>query len=206
MQEFHQTGHIEVVCGPMFCGKSEELIRRLRRVEISGKPFILFKPSVDTRYDPEHVVSHDARKLKAVVVGADRISLEKLDGYINAHNPFLEVVAFDEANFFDDYIAELSLKWAREDRRVIAAGLDQTFRVEPFGPMGKLLALADYVDKLKAICMKCRAAPATRTQRLIDGRPARWSDPTIMVGGKESYEARCAKCHEVVRAIVTTEK
>jgi thymidine kinase len=199
MDEFHQTGHIEVVCGPMFCGKSEELIRRLRRVEISGKPFILFKPSLDTRYDAEHVVSHDARKLKAVVIGSDKKALEQLDAYIHSHNPFLEVVAFDEANFFDDFIVELCLKWAGEGRRVIAAGLDQTFRGEPFGPMGKLLALADYVDKLKAICMKCRAAPATRTQRLIDGKPAPRSAPTILVGGKESYEARCAKCHEILK-------
>jgi thymidine kinase len=125
--------------------------------------------------------------------------LEQLDTYVRAHEPFLEVIAFDEANFFDDFIVELCIKWSSEGRRVIVAGLDQTFRGEPFGPMGRLLAVADYVDKLKAICMKCRVAQASRTQRLIDGRPAKASDPTILVGGKESYEARCGRCHEIAR-------
>ena len=197
MNEF-QLGQLEVICGPMFSGKSEELIRRLKRVQISGKNFLLFKPAIDNRYDASHVVSHDLRKLKAAPVGTDEDSLKKLESEIDTSAEFVEVVAFDEANFFDPYIAVLVGKWMKQGRRVIAAGLDTTFRAEPFGAMPQLLAMADHVDKLKAICMKCKKEPGTLTQRLVNGRPAKYSDPTIVVGASENYEARCRKCHEII--------
>ncbi|MBI3190385.1 thymidine kinase [archaeon] len=198
MNEF-DTGHIEVVCGPMFSGKSEELMRRLRRVQISGKNFILFKPSIDTRYSTEHVVSHDLRKLEAKTIGVNKESLIELEKFIDDTEPFIEVIAFDEANFLDPYIINLVQKWRSQGRRVVAAGLDLTFRDEPFGPMPQLLAIADYVDKLKAICMKCKNHSGTVTQRIVNGLPAKYSDPTILVGAAETYEVRCRKCHELTR-------
>lgn len=197
MNEF-QLGHLEMICGPMFSGKSEELMRRLRRVEIAGKSFLLFKPGIDNRYDAEHVVSHDLRKLKAKPIGTDKESLKRLEEFVDNSVEFIEVVAFDEANFFDQYIFNLVQKWIGQGRRVIAAGLDMTFRAEPFGAVPQLLAISDYVDKLKAICSKCKNQPGTITQRLVNGRPARYSDPTIVVGAAESYEVRCRKCHEIV--------
>lgn len=183
----------------MFSGKSEELMRRLRRVQISGKNFFLFKPGIDSRYDTEHVVSHDLRKLKAKPVGTERESLLELENFVDESEEFIEIIAFDEANFFDEYIYVLAQKWISQGRRVIAAGLDMTFRGEPFGAMPQLLAIADYVDKLKAICMKCKGDSGTITQRLVDGKPAKYSDPTILVGASENYEVRCRKCHEVIR-------
>lgn len=195
MNEF-QAGHLEVICGPMFSGKSEELIRRLRRVEISGKKFFLFKPALDDRYDVEHVVSHDQRMLKSHIIGNDRLSLERLNDMIPEDT---EVIAFDEANFFDPCIVDLVKQWISGGKRVIAAGLDTDFRGEPFGAMPQLLALADFVDKLKAICVRCKSQPATMTQRVIDGRPARYDDPIIVVGASDKYEARCKGCHEVLR-------
>jgi thymidine kinase len=197
MNEFH-LGHLEVICGPMFSGKSEELIRRLKRVQISGNSFFLFKPVIDNRYDIGHVVSHDLRKLEAKPVGTDESALKELERSIDNASPFIEVIAFDEANFFDPYIVKLVQKWVKQGRRVIAAGLDMTFRAEPFGPVPQMMAVADYVDKLKAICMKCKVAEGTITQRIINGKPAKYSDPTILVGASESYEVRCRKCHELI--------
>ncbi len=195
----NQPGHLEVICGPMFSGKSEELLRRLRRIEISGKNFLLFKPVIDNRYDAEHVVSHDLRKLKAKAVGTGRESLQELESFVDSNPEFIDVVAFDEANFFDPYIYDLAQKWVAQGRRVIATGLDMTFRGEPFGAVPQLLAIADRVDKLKAICMKCKKEEGLITQRLVDGQPARYSDPTIVVGAKEMYEVRCRLCHELIR-------
>ncbi|MCX6815615.1 MAG: thymidine kinase [Candidatus Aenigmarchaeota archaeon] len=197
MDEFHM-GHLEVICGPMFSGKSEELIRRLKRVNIAGNNFFVFKPVIDNRYDVGHVVSHDLRKLEAKPIGTDEASLKELEQFIDNAKPFVEVVAFDEANFFDLYIVDLVQKWVKQGRRVIAAGLDMTFRGEPFGPVPQLMAIADYVDKIKAVCMKCKKEPGIITQRLIDGKPAKYSTPTILVGGFESYEVRCRKCHEII--------
>lgn len=195
MQEFHK-GSLEVVCGPMFSGKSEELIRRLKRVQISGKKFLLFKPAIDNRYDVNYVVSHDQRKLDAIITGTDGDAISEVERLVDQHNP--EVVAFDEGNFYDTTIVNAVKKWVSEGRRIIVAGLDTNFRGETFGPMGELLALADYVDKLKAICMRCKSREGVMTQRLIDGRPAKASDPLILVGGFDSYEARCRECHEVI--------
>lgn len=199
MNSDFRLGTLEVIAGPMFSGKSEELIRRLRRVEISGKNFLLFKPVIDNRYDVEHVVSHDLRKLKAKPIGTDKESLMELEKFVDSNPEFIEVIAFDEANFFDPCIYDLAVKWINQGRRVIAAGLDMTFRGEPFGAMPQLLAIADYVDKLKAICMKCKKEEGLITQRLVNGRPARYSDPTIVVGASELYEVRCRKCHELIR-------
>lgn len=194
MQEFHR-GSLEVVCGPMFSGKSEELIRRLKRVQISGKPFLLFRPSIDNRYDATHVVSHDQRKLEATITGTDAKAVEEMRKFVDEKNP--EVIAFDEGNFYENNIVAPIIKWVSEGKRVIVAGLDTDFRGETFGPMGHLLAMADYVDKLKAICMRCKNREAVMTQRLVNGKPARFDDPLILVGGFDSYEARCRECHEV---------
>ena len=188
-------GALEVVCGPMFSGKSEELIRRLKRVQISGKSFLLFKPSIDNRYDASHVVSHDHRKLEAIVTGTDKDAIMEIENLVNEKQP--EVIGFDEGNFYDPYLIEVVSKWVSGGRRVVVAGLDTNFRGETFGPMGELLARADYVDKIKAICMKCKNKEAVMTQRLINGHPAKYTDPTIVVGAAEMYEARCRACHEI---------
>jgi thymidine kinase len=183
-------GWIELVCGSMFSGKTEELLRRIRRAEIARKKVQLFKPTIDNRYGIVRVASHDGigREDAIVVCDAEDI-LRRLD-------PDTEVVAVDEIQFFDAAIAEVCDHLADRGLRIIAAGLDQDFRGEPFGPMPLLLARAERVDKLHAICVTCGAS-ASRTQRLIDGRPARYDDPVILVGGSESYEARCRNCHEV---------
>lgn len=186
----HGGGWVELICGSMFSGKTEELLRRIRRTEIARKPLQIFKPLVDNRYGLERVASHNgvAREDVLVVPNAQAI-LEQL-------RPETEVVAIDEIQFFDWAIAEVCTQLADRGCRVIAAGLDQDFRGEPFGPMPLLLALAERVDKLNAICVCCGAA-ASRTQRLIDGQPARYDDPIILVGGSERYEARCRRCHAV---------
>jgi thymidine kinase len=183
-------GWIELVCGSMFSGKTEELLRRVRRAEIARKKVQLFKPTIDNRYGLVRVASHDgiAREDAIVVCDAEDV-LRRLEVET-------EVVAVDEVQFFDDTIADVCDHLADRGLRVIVAGLDQDFRGEPFGPMPLLLARAERVDKLHAICVACGAS-ASRTQRLIDGRPARYDDPVILVGGSESYEARCRNCHEV---------
>lgn len=188
----HDTGGgwIELICGSMFSGKTEEMLRRIRRAEIARKRIQIFKPRIDHRYGIERVTSHNgvAREDVLVVDSAAEISAQ-----LAADS---EVIAIDEVQFFDWAIADVCTQLADRGYRVIAAGLDQDFRGEPFGPMPLLMALAEQVDKLNAICVCCGAA-ASRTQRLIDGRPARYDDPIILVGGSESYEARCRRCHQV---------
>ncbi len=183
-------GWIELICGSMFSGKTEELLRRVRRAEIARKKLQMFKPQVDNRYGLERVASHNGvvREDVTVVVNAREI-LQKLDDNT-------DVVAIDEVQFFDWQIADLCSKLADNGKRVIVAGLDTDFRGEPFGPMPLLMSLAEDVTKLHAICVVC-SAPASRTQRLIDGQPTRYDDPIIFVGGSESYEARCRQCHQV---------
>jgi thymidine kinase len=174
----------------MFSGKTEELLRRIRRAEIARKKVQLFKPAIDNRYGLERVASHNgvAREGALIVRSAGEIlTLVEAD---------TQVVAIDEVQFFDWAVAEVASELADRGLRVLAAGLDQDFRGEPFGPMPLLMALAEQVDKLHAICVVCGAS-ASRTQRLIDGRPARYDDPIILVGGSESYEARCRSCHEI---------
>lgn len=183
------TGSLEVITGSMFSGKTDELIRRLRRATIARQQVQVFKPQIDSRYSTDKVTSHAGGEFEATPIAASA-EIKKLlaDG--------TTVVAFDEAQFFDQAIVELSRELADRGLRVIVAGLDTDFRGEPFGPMPMLMASAERVDKLQAICMVCGEA-ATRTQRLINGKPARASDPVIVVGASELYEARCRKHHEV---------
>jgi thymidine kinase len=188
-----QPGWIEVVCGSMFSGKSEELIRRVKRAKIARQTVQVFKPRIDDRYHETAVVSHSGDQEAAIAVGcvADIVRLV---------NPNVEVVAIDEVQFFSNDIVEWVQEWADQGKRVIVAGLDQDFRGEPFGPTPLLLAVAEYVTKLQAICTVC-GNPANRNQRLIDGRPAGYDDPIIQVGAAEAYEARCRHCHEVPHSV-----
>ena len=183
-------GWIEVICGVMFSGKSEELIRRVRRALIARKRVQVFKSHLDERYSGiYHVSSHDGRTVEAVPIDTpEQIAREV--------RPDTQVVAIDEAQFLPAAIVELATALAGSGRRVILAGTDTDFRGEPFGPMPQLLAVAEVVDKLHAICVLC-GGPASRNQRLIGGRPAPYNSPQIMVGGTESYEARCRMCHTV---------
>ena len=186
------SGWIEVVCGVMFSGKSEELIRRVRRAIIARKKVQVFKSHLDERYSGIYrVSSHDGRSVEAVPIDTpEQIARLVL--------PDTQVVAIDEAQFLDASIVELVTMLAKRGARVIVAGTDCDFRGEPFGPMPQLLAIAEVVDKLHAICVIC-GNPASRNQRLIGGRPARYDSPTIMVGSIEAYEARCRACHSVPR-------
>jgi len=185
-------GWVEVICGVMFSGKSEELIRRVRRAIIARKKVQVFKSHLDERYSGiYHVSSHDGRSVEAVPVDTP----EQIARLIE---PGTQVVAIDEAQFLDASIVDLVTSIANRGIRVIVAGTDSDFRGEPFGPMPQLLAVAEVVDKLHAICVIC-GNPASRNQRLIAGKPARYDSPTIMVGSTESYEARCRACHSVPR-------
>jgi thymidine kinase len=184
-----RAGWIEVICGSMFSGKSEELIRRVRRAEIAKQKVQVFKPGIDDRYSSANVASHSGYYWDAIPIqDAKDILLQVL--------PETDVVAIDEVQFFDWSIADICSILADRGIRVILAGLDQDFRGEPFGPMPLLMAEAEVVDKLQAICVVC-GAPASRTQRLINGKPATYSDPIILVGASEVYEARCRRCHQV---------
>ena len=188
---FHQTGGwIEVVAGVMFSGKSEELIRRVRRSLIAKKRVQVFKSHLDQRYAGIYAVSsHDGRTVEAIPADSAIQISQQID-------PTAQVIAIDEAQFLDDGIVAVVTSLAARGRRIIIAGTDTDFRGEPFGPMPELMAIAEVVDKLHAICVLC-GGPASRNQRLIEGRPAPYDSPQIMVGGKESYEARCRMCHSV---------
>jgi thymidine kinase len=178
-----------LICGTMFSGKTEELIRRARRARIAKQKVQVFKPALDDRYSVENLASHDGLSFDAVSVSKAAEILDKVEADT-------DVVIVDEVQFFDQRITEVCDALADGGKRVIVAGLDNNFRGEPFGPVPFLMAQADVVDKLHAICVVC-GAPATRTQRLIDGRPAAYDDPIIMVGASEVYEARCRRCHDV---------
>jgi thymidine kinase len=175
----------------MFSGKTEELIRLIRRARIAKQQVQVFKPALDMRYESEKVASHNGLHWEAVPVSNAREILELVE-------PDTTVVAVDEAQFFDWDLSKVCNQLAESGVRVILAGLDMDFRGEPFGPMPPLMAEAEEVKKLQAICVVC-GAPASRTQRLINGLPANYDDPVILVGGSESYEARCRHCHEVPR-------
>ncbi|HXD23011.1 MAG TPA: thymidine kinase [Gemmatimonadaceae bacterium] len=184
-------GWIEVIAGVMFSGKSEELIRRVRRSLIAKKRVQVFKSHLDDRYTGVYAVgSHDGRKIEAIPVDSSAQISVRLD-------PMAQVVAIDEVQFLDQGIVALANGLANRGRRVILAGTDTDFRGEPFGPMPQLMCVAEVVDKLHAICVLC-GAPATRNQRLIDGKPARYDSPQVMVGGAETYEARCRNCHKIL--------
>ncbi|MHC1740001.1 MAG: thymidine kinase [Anaerolineaceae bacterium] len=187
----HRAGSLEVICGSMFCGKTDELIRRLRRATIARQKVQVFKPSIDNRYEEQRVASHAGSTFDAIAVANSKEILSKLAEDTT-------VVGIDEAQFFDPEIVEVAQKLANSGIRVIVAGLDQNFKGEPFGCMPTFMSLAESVDKLQAICMVC-GEPASRTQRLVDGKPARYDDPIIIVGASEMYEARCRIHHIVPR-------
>ena len=182
-------GVIEVICGPMFSGKTEELIRRVRRLLIANQKVLIFKPVIDNRYSLEDIKSHNGDSMRAIPIKEAREILQ---------HPWREAsaIAIDEAQFFDEDLVKVVMFLADEGKRVIISGLDKDCRGEPFPVMGKLLAVADVVDKLHAICVKC-GNPATMSQRLINGEPAHYSSPTIMIGSTELYEPRCRLCHQV---------
>lgn len=179
-------GRLEVIVGPMYSGKSEELMRRLRRSTIAGKSVVLFKPQFDRRYKHNQVVSHAGMEMDAILL--TDVSQLRVDAF------GYDVVGIDEVQFFTD-IWEPIMYMAGRGQTVVVSGLDQTFRREPFGEIPTLLSLADRIDKLSAVCHSC-GADATLTQRLIDGKPAPFDGPTVQVGGLESYEARCRKCFQ----------
>jgi thymidine kinase len=192
---FHGTrpGWIEVIAGVMFAGKSEELIRRVRRAVIAQREVQVFKSHLDSRYAGLYsVTTHDGGTVEAEPVDAAAEIMRRWRSRTH-------VVAVDEAQFLDEGIVTVANTLADRGVRVILAGTDTDFRGLPFGAMPTLMAMAEIVDKLQAICVVC-GGPATRNQRLVNGRPARWDSPTIMVGGQESYEARCRHCHRVPRA------
>ena len=184
-----QKGWIEVICGPMFAGKSEELIRRVKTLSYAHQKIIAFKPAIDNRYDKSAIASHDGEKYQAFAIKSAEDILPLVESDV-------QVVAIDEVQFFKDSIVSICESLADRGVRVIVAGLDTDFRGEPFGVMPLLLARAEFVTKLSAACTVCGCA-ATRTQRLVDGKPANYDDPIILVGAKESYEARCRKHHIV---------
>ena len=187
----HHFGSIEVVTGSMFCGKTEELIRRVRRAVIAKQKVQVFKPIIDTRYAYSRVKSHSGSDVEAIPINNSKELLEKLEDDVT-------VVGIDEAQFFDDGIADVARELADRGLRVIVTGLDTDFRGEPFGCMPSMIVKAERVDKLNAICMKC-GEDASRTQRLVNGKPAHYNDPIVIVGAAELYEARCRRCHEVPR-------
>lgn len=184
------SGYIEVICGPMFAGKTEELIRRITRMEYAKRKFIVFKPRIDNRYSETEISSHNLRKIKA-------INIDSPSDIYNYLDDSYQSVVIDEVQFFDEKMLDIVADLASKGLRVICAGLDMDFKGKPFGIMPELLAIAEKVTKLSAICVCC-GCDATRTQRLIDGHEAYDDDPIVLVGAKESYEARCRKCHKVL--------
>jgi len=188
----HHVGSIEVITGSMFSGKTDELIRRLRRATIARQKVQVFKPAIDNRYAVQKVTSHAGSEF-------DAIPIQKSTDVFSILQSDTTVVAIDEAQFFDNEIITVAQQLADKGMRVIVAGLDTDFRGEPFGPMPVLMAQAELVDKLQAICMVC-GEPATRTQRLVNGQPAHYEDPVVIVGASELYEARCRTHHQVPRS------
>jgi thymidine kinase len=184
-------GQLTVICGSMFAGKSEELIRLVRRAMYARKKVQVFKHALDDRFAHTAVATHNGVQLEAIPVRNTRELLCHLDADT-------EVVAIEEAQFFDVELVRLCVELADAGKTVIVAGLDQDFRRQPFGIMPLLMAHADEVVKLRAICVQC-GRPASHTQRLVDGRPAAWDEPTILVGAEDHYEARCRNCHQVRR-------
>lgn len=189
MYHQYREGWIEVISGCMFAGKTEELIRRINVLSYAKKNIIVFKPKIDNRYSDSEIVSHSGAKVPCLVVEKAQDILKKIEADT-------EVVAIDEVQFFDKDIVEVCEYLADKGIRVMVAGLDKDFRGESFGVMPELLTRAEFVTKLTAVCAKC-GAPATRTQRLVNGKPAGFEDHIVMVGADESYEPRCRHCHQV---------
>lgn len=186
------SGRIECICGCMYSGKSEELIRRLRRAVLARTQVAVFKSVLDKRYAEFSIASHSGEQYACHAVTEPGELYALMQGELAGAS----VIGIDEVQFFPLGIVDVVRQLAAEGRRVIVAGLDMDFRGEPFGPVPQLMAVADEVTKLKAVCVCCQK-DATRTQRLVHGRPAAWSDAQILVGGVESYEARCSECHVV---------
>lgn len=189
MYHQYREGWLEVICGCMFAGKTEELIRRINVLSYAKKEILAFKPKVDNRYSDSEIVSHAGAKVPCYAVDSAKEILKKVTSDV-------EVVAIDEVQFFDELIVDVCEYLADKGVRVIVAGLDKDFRGESFGVLPELLTRAEFVTKLTAVCAKC-GAPATRTQRLVNNQPASFDDPIVLVGAVEHYEPRCRHCHEV---------
>lgn len=190
MYNQYREGWIEVICGCMFAGKTEELIRRINVLSYARKNILVFKPKIDDRYSTTEIASHAGSKIPCIVISEAKEIL-------NHVNYDTDVVAIDEVQFFDEDVVDICEYLADSGLRVMVAGLDKDFRGEPFGVLPDLLTRAEFVTKLTAVCAKC-GAPATRTQRIINGKPASFNDPIVLVGAKEAYEPRCRHCHEIV--------
>lgn len=190
MYNQYREGWIEVICGCMFAGKTEELIRRINVLSYARKNILVFKPQIDDRYSTTEIASHAGSKVPCIVINEAKEILEHV-------NYDTDVVAIDEVQFFDEDVVDICEYLADSGLRVMVAGLDKDFRGEPFGVLPDLLTRAEFVTKLTAVCAKC-GAPATRTQRIINGKPASFNDPIVLVGAKEAYEPRCRHCHEIV--------
>ncbi|MDG5471163.1 thymidine kinase [Jeotgalibacillus sp. ET6] len=197
MYVMKQTGWVEVICGSMFSGKSEELIRRVRRAQFARQHILVFKPKLDDRYSEEAIVSHNGASVIAVPVEDSSEILDQVTAKA-------DLIAIDEVQFFDHGIIDVITQLADQGYRVVAAGLDQDFKGEPFGPVPHIMALAEQVTKLQAVCAVC-GSPASRTQRLIEGRPAGYDDPVILVGASEAYEPRCRHHHEVPTGVTVSQ-
>ena len=189
----NNSGILEVVTGSMFSGKSEELIRRVRRAKYAKQKTVVFKPSIDKRFEDDdvNIISHGKDRIEAIMAS----SIQEMDNYLE-ENPDVKVIGVDEVQFFDEGIVEFCEKYVKLGKRVIVAGLDMNFRGEPFHPVPELMSKADYVDKFHAICTVC-GNPAYVTQRIINGEPAYYDDPVVLVGAEENYEARCRRHHIV---------
>ena len=190
MYNQYREGWLEVICGCMFAGKTEELIRRINVLSYARKNILVFKPKIDDRYSTTEIASHAGSKVPCIVISEAKEIL-------NHVNYDTDVVAIDEVQFFDEDVVDICEYLADSGLRVMVAGLDKDFRGEPFGVLPDLLTRAEFVTKLTAVCAKC-GAPATRTQRIINGKPALFNDPIVLVGAKEAYEPRCRHCHEIV--------
>ena len=192
MVENRKFGWIECICGSMFSGKSEELLRRIKRGVIAKQKVLLFKPSIDNRYDENRVSTHNGNSY-------DSISIEKSSDILNfVKDTKYDIIGIDEIQFFDNDIVKIINKLADDGIRVIVAGLDMDFKAEPFHPMPEIMAISEMVTKLHAVCNKC-GKEASKSQRLINGKPAKYDDPIVVIGASESYEARCRHCHEIKR-------
>ena len=179
MYHQYREGYIEVICGCMFAGKTEELIRRINVLSYAKQKILVFKPKIDDRYSEIEIASHSGRKVPCY--------------------------AIDDVQFFDSKIVDVCEYLADKGVRVMVAGLDKDFRGEAFGVMPELLTRGEFVTKLTAVCAKC-GSPATRTQRLVDGKPASFDDPVVLVGAVDHYEPRCRHCHEVVNKPIKIKK
>lgn len=184
-------GKIEVVCGPMFAGKSEELIRRIKRLEYAKKKMLVFKPEIDNRYSQSMIVSHSS-------MTSSSINISKASEILDYLTPDIDAIIIDEVQFLDEELVDIVEDLANKGIRVILGGLDRDFRGKPFGIIAQLLAISEEVTKLTAICVVC-GEEATRTQRIINGKEAYEDDPLILIGADESYEPRCRLCHKVLK-------